>query len=228
MIIDTIEALELLKDHDIRTARSKFVDSPEDAIAFAERRAAPDPRFMAIVLRRAAPAPNGGVDAEPMPKALHSEDAIRRAYAELAAGLEPGTILAQEAVDPGTPIAISGRTDPGKGKTLTLYSARHGVERMVPLDEAGAAVLASNFQAHQHHGHDERVRRMVEHLLLRVSAFFERSAVTDLHLAVRLHENGYTVLDATMQSPTALHAKHRLDPRAHDRKGDDYHPAGRE
>jgi hypothetical protein len=224
MIIDTVEALSLLKDHDIRVARTKAVDSAEDAIAFAERRNAPDPRLMPIVIRRAA-APNAAGEPVPAPKPLRTVDAIRRAYGELAGGLEPGTILAQDATDPGTPIEIAGRTDPDKGKTLTLFSARHGVERMVPLDEAGATVLATNFQAHGHHGADERTRRMLEHLLLRVSSFFEATPVSDLHLTVRLHENSYTVLDATMHSPKALHAKHRLDPRAHDRKGDDYHPS---
>jgi hypothetical protein len=226
MIIDTIEALNLLKDHEIRVARSKFVDSPEDAIAFAERRTAPDPRFMPIVHRPAGPAPSG--HAEPAPKPLRTEEAIRRAYGELTATLEPGKILAQEVVDPGTAISIVGRTDPEKGKTITLYSAAHGVERMLPIDESGAEILASNFQAHQHHGTDERARRMLEHLLLRVASFFEESGVTDLHLAVRLHENSYTVLDAVMHSSKALHVKHRLGAHARDRKGDDYHPAGRE
>jgi hypothetical protein len=219
MIIDTVEALNLLKDQGIRVARSKVVDSAEDAIAFAERRTARDPRFMAIVLRRAGSAADG--HAEPTPSPLRTEEAIRRVYGELTAALEPGKVLAQEATDPGTAVTIVGRTDTEKGKTLTLYSATHGVERMVPLDEAGATVLATNFRAHQHQTPDERTRRMLEHLLLRVSAFFEQSGVTDLHLAVRLHENAYTVLDATMRSAQALHVKHRLDARAHDRKGDD-------
>lgn len=50
---------------------------------------------------------------------------------------------------------------------------------------------------------------MLEHLLLRVSAFFEETPVTDFRLAVRLHENSYAVLDAWMASPRALHVKER-------------------
>jgi len=69
---------------------------------------------------------------------------------------------------------------------------------------------------------------MLEHLLMRVSKFFEKSGVSDLRLDVRLHDNSYSVIDASMHAPRPLHIKQRLAPRAHDRKGDEYHPAGRQ
>ena len=98
----------------------------------------------------------------------------------------------------------------------------------MPLGEAGAEYLATHFQAHHHHGANDKGRRMLEHLLLHVATFFEDSGVSDFSLGVRLHENSYTVLDAVMKAPRALHLKERLDPHAHDRKAADYHPAGRE
>jgi hypothetical protein len=208
MIIDTIEALSLLKERGIRVARSKFVDSPEDAIAFAERRTAKDPRLVPIVLR-------------PDETPLHDEGAIRQAYARrVQAGDEK--VLAQTATAAGTPVVIAGRIEDGR-KVVAVPSGTHGIERMVPLDTAGAEVLALHIRDFHHHGADEKAHRMVEHLLLRVSAFFEQTPVTEFRLTVRLHENSYTVTDASMTSPKALHLKKRLGHHAHDdRKGEEY------
>jgi hypothetical protein len=213
MIIDTIEAFKLLTHYGIRVARSKFVDSAEDAIAFAERRTAKDPRLVPIVLR-------------PDETALHDENAIRQAYARRAQDGN-GKILAQTATDPGTEIGIAGRTDDGQ-KLIALQTANHTIERMAPLDSAGAEVLALNLQDFQHRGSSEKKHRMLEHLLLRVSALFEETPVTAFRLTVRLHENSYTVLDASMTSPKALHLKERLGHHAHDdRKGEEYRSPAR-
>ncbi len=226
MIIDTIEAFKALKQHGIRVARSTFADSAEDAIAFAERRTARDPRFMPIVLRNIVPGTQGNTESTPAESPLRTEDAVRQAYGHLVQVGTNGKILAQAITNPGTDITIVGRTNEACGKTIALHSATHSVERMIPLDSVGAEALALNFQGYHHRGSSEKERRMLEHLLVRVSAFFETSGVTDFRLVVRMHENSYTVLDASMRSPKALHFKERLDPRAHDRKGDEYHPAG--
>lgn len=212
MNIEMIEAFKALKHYGIHAARSKIVDSAEDAIAFAERRDARDPRFMPIVLRSSSPGVNPGRG--PAPSALQTERAIRHTYEHLVQSAV-GKILAQEATEAGTDIAIAGRTDASDGKIIALQSAVNGVERMVPLDSAGAEFLASNFQGHHHHGTSEKARRMLEHLLLRTSAFFEHSGASEFRLTVRLHENSYTVIDASMTAPNALHLKDRLDPHAH-------------
>jgi len=226
MIFDTIDSFKALKHYGIRVARSAFVDSAEDAIAFAERRNARDPRFMPIVLRSIVPGAPGNAESAPAEAPLRTEPAIRQAYGHLVQVGTNGKILAQAVTDPGTDITIVGRTKEALGKAIALHSATHSIERMIPLDPAGAEVLALNFQGYHHRGSSEKARRMLEHLLVRVSAFFETSGVTDFRLMVRTHENSYTVLDASMTSPKGLHFKERLDPRAHDRKGDEYHPAG--
>jgi hypothetical protein len=218
MNIEKIEALKALKHYGVHTARSRMVDSPEAAIAFAERRNAPDPRFMPILLRCG----------DETSDALETEDAIRRAFEYFARSSSTQQMLAQEVIGSGTDITIAGRTDPDDGTVIELRGAKHRAQRMMPLGDAGAEFLATNFQAHHHHGADDKARRMIENLLLRVSAFFEDSGVSEFSLRVRLHENSYTVLDAVMNAPKALHLKERLDPHAHDRKAADYHPAGRE
>ena len=226
MTIDTIEAFKLLKHYGIRVARSKVVDSPEDAIAFAERRTAKDPRFMPIVLRRIISGAPDNARAAVAASALHTEDAIRQAYANFAGAGTNGKPLAQAVTDPGTDIAIVGRTEEARGKIIALRSATHSVECMVPLGSAGAEVLALNLQGFHHHGSSEKAHRMLEHLLIRISAFFEKTPVTEFRLAVRLHENSYTVVDAAMTSPKALHVKERLDRHAQDKRGEGYHPSG--
>lgn len=229
MILDKMESFALLKHYEIRAVRAKHVDSAEDAIAFAERRNAPDPRFLPIVLHANEP------EAEPsIPAAgehpLKTEEAIRHAYAELVHRVGAGErrIWAHEAVEPGSEIAISGRTDEAKGKVVSLQSATHSVERMLPINAAAAEALAENFEGYHHRGSREQTRRMIEYLLERVSELFEQTPITAFRLTMRLHENSYTVLDASMTSPKAVHLRPRLDPRAHDRKGDDFHPAGRQ
>jgi hypothetical protein len=205
------------------------VDSPEDAIAFAERRNAKDPRFMPIVLRRmisAVPAVNSHVAAAA--SALHTEAEIRHAYAELAGAGTTEKILAQTVTDPGTNITIVGRTEEANGKVMALDGVAHSVECMVPLGSAGAEVLARNSHGLAHHGSSEKAQRMLEHLLMRASELFEETPMTAFRLTVRLHENSYSVIDASMTSPKALHLKDRLDRHAQDRRGEGYHASGRQ
>lgn len=45
---------------------------------------------------------------------------------------------------------------------------------------------------------------------------------------VRRHDNAYTILDATLRVARPLHFGKRLAHHAHDRKGYDYHPLGRQ
>ncbi len=218
MNVDKMEALAALGHYGIRVARSKHVDSAEDAVAFAERRNAPDPRFVPIVLRVAGAAAQAP---------LESVEAVREAYAAIRRHTaEP--ILAQVFTGPGTDIVIFGKTDESLGKTIGVHSATHSVQRAVPLGPESARELASEYEGHGHHGSRESARRMLEHLLIRISDLFAGTEVSELRVDVRLHENEYAVLDASMTSPKALHIKPRLDKRAHDRKGDEYRPAGRE
>lgn len=227
MILDKMEAFKALERFDIRVARTAYVDSAEAAVAFAERRDARDPREMPIVLRPAAqPLMRAGFGAE---RPLKTEEAIRLAYERVVASLGSGArVLAQEVTERGTDVMITGETKEVSEKTIALHGGDHVVQRMVPVDGAGAAALAGNFQAYHHRPSSEHAQRMLEHLLQKISTFFEQTPVTEFQLAVRLHENGYTVLDASMISPKPLHLVARLDPRAHDRKGDDFRPAGRQ
>jgi len=229
MIIDRIDALEALAHYDIRVARSKYVDSADDALAFAARRTAPDQRLLPIRLYGAFPGVALGstpaFSESPFTDRESIEDAYRRLAPKVAAA--GGRVVVQDAVPPGTEVAIEGSVDQALEKVIAVRSQTHRVEQMAPLDSAGAATLAANFEAHHHHGSREHVRRMLEHLLLKVSRFFEESAIERFELdPVRLHENTYAVLDAIVVGSRPLHVKHD-ESDARDRKGH-YRPSGRQ
>lgn len=229
MNIDRIDLFEALAQHDIRVARSAYVDSPEGALAFAGRRTAPDARLVPIRLLGVFP----GVLAKDVPAFSESpfsdpesiEDAYRRIGPKtIAAG---GRVLAQAATEPGTDMAVACRIDAALGKIIAVGSTAHSVQHLIPLDAAGAATLAASIQAYEHRGSREQVRRMLEHLLIRVARFFDASGLERLDLnPLRLHANSYTVLDAVAAGAQPLAVRH-VDAGARDRKGH-YHPSGRQ
>jgi len=231
MILDKIDGFTALTRSGMHVARTRYVDSAEDAIAFAARRDARDERAVPILLRAIGRGDDGRTAGLLVEKPLTDHKAIRRVYRELMpqVGSAGDRILAEASTEHGTDIAIEGRTDASLGKVVVLRNHAHSVERMVPLDPDGAETLVAGFQGYHHQPPSEKMRRMLEHLLMRVSAFFEETGVESFVLdPVRLHENSYTILDATLRSHRPLHISKRLAPNAHDRKGYDYRPSGRQ
>jgi hypothetical protein len=196
-----IEILTALEQAGVNVVRARAVDSPEDAIAFAERREASDPRFMPIVLR----ADSGTT----LP--LDSEKAIRRAYERLT-GAGIGTIVALNAVPAGETLTIVGESNGRKTVRVQGHTSQE-----IPLDAERAALLAA---AVRDYGHrlPEKTRRMLEHLFLHLSAFFEAPALRAFTTTVRLHDGSYTVVDAAASSSGPLHVHSVLGPHARDRK----------
>jgi hypothetical protein len=231
MIIDYIEALGVLEHAGIRVVRAKYVDSAQDAVGFATRREARDPRVMPIVL---SCVPGDAAAAESNPPAngaLHTSEAIQAAHARLAApaGTVSRRILAQEYVESGTDVAITYRAEESGQKYLELRVGDHGTEQLLPINEAGVRILVENMFGYDHRGRSEKSRRMLGHLILRVCGLLDEFAIDTLELdPVRLHENTYTVIGATIGAPSRLHAGKRLSRHAHDRKAYGYRPSGRQ
>jgi hypothetical protein len=231
MTIDFLEALALLEHAGIRVVRAKYVDSAEDAVAFAMRSEAPNSRVLPTVLRSE---PHDGETAQPRATAgvvLHSSAAIQTEYGRLAATTQTAAtrILAQEYVGAGTDIALVYHAeDPGQ-KYLELRSGEHGAEQLLPIDESGARILAEHMLAHDHRGRSEKSRRMLEHLILRVCGLLDEFPIDTLELdPVRLHDNSYTVLGAAITAPSRLRVDRRLTSHARDRKAYGYRPSGRQ
>ena len=228
MILDKIDGFHALEHYGIHVARSAYVDSPEGAIAFAARRTAHDERMVPILLRIVEAGQTSPVARHAVDVPLPDDATIRRAYAAVTANLDltQRHVLAQEAVAAGTEIALVGRFDQRlEQKVVTLSSGQHGAEATVPLAAARAETLVMNFRPFHHHGASEKNRRMLEHLLLRVSEFFENDGVVGFELdPLRLEENTYAVLDAKVAVRHPLHLKERLSRHAHDAKEYGFRP----
>lgn len=231
MTIDNIEALGLLEHAGIRVVRSKYVDSAGDAVAFASRREARDPRILPIILSTvqsgaSKPKQRPGAD-----DALHSSATIQAAYERLASSVAAPaqSILAQEYIANGTDIALAYGTNDSGHEFLELRNGEHAAEQLLPIDEAAARTLVEHMLAHDHRGRSEKGRRMVEHLILRVCGLLDEFPIEALELdPVRLHENSYTVLSAVITAPSRLRVEKRLPKNARDRKAYGYRPSGRQ
>ena len=229
MYLDPLQCLQALELSDIRVARSDYVDSAEGAIAFATRRTARDERLVPILLRIVSAGPLRYDPAHFSP-ALAGVDPIRRAYDALAQRLDHNAgehVLAQEASEHGTDVAVDGHSDERSRRIVRLRSGEHGAERTLPLDEQAAAQLVRDFQPYHHRLGEAHTRHMLEHVVLRIARFFVEFDLDGFAIdPLRLHENGYTVLAATATASHALHLKERLDRHAHDRKEYGFRPSG--
>jgi hypothetical protein len=229
MLLDKIETLRAVERHGIRVVRAKYVDSAEEAIAFAARREMDDGQSLPIVLtiavHQASTLPSRIRATIP----LRDPEMIRSAYQFFAAEAEVfgDRVIAQDFIPPGTNLTIAGRKDDEGRKLLALRCGEHGLERLVPIESAAAESLAANVLAHDHRGPSVHWRRMLEHLVGRASRLFESPNIDSLVLEpIRLHENTYTVLDAEIGSTSRLRIRTRLARHAHDRRSESYHPAG--
>jgi hypothetical protein len=221
MIVDKAEGLNALERAGMRVARFAYVDSAEDAIAFAGRREARDERFVPISLR-----PASKRLADRTEQSLLGEAPIRDAFDRLRSRVAD-PILAQIEVEDGTDVSIHARVDEHGRKFIELRGRTHSAEEPMPLDEQRAHLLAENYSAFGHKPPKSR-ETMLEHCLLQVAKFVEESGVEQLSIEpLRLHESTYSVLDATMTSEHPLHAKPLLRKDARDRKGH-YVPSGRQ
>ena len=211
MVNDFIETFAEFEHLGIRTVRATMVDSAEAAIAFAQRRTARDTRMVPIVLRT----PEGLTDV------LTTDSEIAAAYDRVRKSRTPW-IAAQDAVAPGEEVCVIGATDNHGRKFMRVMDQTEPV----PLTLDAAAALALSVREYKHR-EPLKTRRMLEHLFLSFSAFFQHPALTGFSATVHLHENGYTVIDGVTTSTHVLKLPRESGKHARDRKGH-YRPSGRQ
>src|SRR4029077_16146745 len=110
-LLDYIKAYQLLKKYDIRSVKSDYVNSADDAVKFA----AGEPIVLKALSQKALHKSKSGL----IELNLISDKEIRSAYNQLekkAARFRPFKILAQHMVKNGLEIIIGGKTDPQFGK----------------------------------------------------------------------------------------------------------------
>ncbi len=212
MIMDPIDALELLREAGIRVARARYVESPEDAVFFADGR----PIVLRVVLSGSLATPTATGNA------LQTTDAIRHAfksYEPQADTFATGHVLAQRSISSGTDIAIECRNDEELGRIVELRSGSHRVHRLVPIESLQAETMLDDFHAKHGIAHDAKSTRMLAHLIERLCVIFADPGVTRITLdPVRLHDSTYDVLGAAVEARRALPLKPRLARDAHDSK----------
>ena len=212
MIFETIDALELLREHGIRVVRSSYVDSAQDAVYFAEHRP--------ISLR----AVSSGHSANPpiAENDLCESQAIRHAYERIVSHVEKsanGHVLAQRTIEPGTDIAIECRNDPTLGPIVEIRSGTHHAHRLAPIDELQAEAMLNEFHAKHGIAPAAKATRMLAHLLLRVGAVFAEDGIERVMLdPIRLHDSTYDVIGASVEARHPIALNRRLGKHAHDRR----------
>lgn len=212
--VDVIDAFTLLKEYGIIVSRAGYVDSAENALVFANRRP--------IVLYGLSANGHGYDPAHGEPAS--GDAAIRASYNRLSATY--GTkLFAHEDIERGTDITVYGN-ERNAGKLLKFISGAHSVERMCPVSEDAAESMLAEFRSHRALGSNEKAVRTLAHLFVKTSKMYCESGIDAFKLLVRVHDNGYKVIDAVMTAERMPKIKARLGHHALDRKSYDYRPSG--
>lgn len=215
--IDIIDCFALLESYGITTARSAYVDSAENAIVFANRRP--------ISLYALRPDGRGYVSSDAHVD-VHGDDAIRKAYRSLTAKAGQ-RVFVQAEVEPGSGIRLEGDERNGE-RIIRLLAGSHEVERFCPLSEDIAEGMLRDVRSSRSIASNEQSVRMLAHLFVKASQMYVESGMDDFVLWIRVHDNGYKVIDAAMTAERMPEIAHRLGKHAHDRWSYDYHPSGRQ
>ena len=214
--LDVIDSFVLLESYGISVARSAYVDSAENAIVFANRRP---------ISLYALQKDGRGYDPSDGQEDVHGDDAIRKAYRSLTANAG-ARVFAQAEVEPGTGIRVAGYENNGN-KHIRLLAGSHEVERFCPLSDETAEAMLEDVRSARSIASSEQARRMLAHLFVKASEMYEECGIDDFVLWIRVHDNGYKVIDAKMNARRMPKIAHRAGKHAHDRWSYDYHPAVR-
>src|SRR5581483_8623068 len=103
----------------------------------------------------------------------------------------------------------------------------HHIERACPLPEYAAESMLDDFRSHKALASNEKGLRMLAHLFVKVAEMYVDSGIDGFLIRVRVHDNGYKVVDAHMTTERMPEIKARLNHHNRDRKSYDYHPSGR-
>jgi len=193
MIVDTLTVLDLLRERGVRVARSRYVTSAKQAVAFAAR----GPIALRLVPALYASGSSIAIND------LTTSQMVRRAFERLASQAERfagGQILAQRMVDPGTDIAIRCRADAALGRIVEVRNGVHRVQGAAPLDARAAQAVLTEFFERAHVALDPAAIRTLTRLMVQVCAIFVNTASSRLTLdPVRLHDDKYDVIGATLE-----------------------------
>jgi hypothetical protein len=193
MIVDTLTVLDLLRERGVRVARSRYVTTAKQAVAFAAR---------GPIALRLVPGSYGSGSSLTI-NDLTTSQMVRHAYDRLAAQAEKfagGQILAQRMVGPGIDIAIRCRADAVLGRIVEVRNGIHRAQGAAPLDACEAQAVLTEFFERAHLTYDPAAMRTLALLMVRVCAIFMNTASSRLTLdPIRVYADKYDVIGATLE-----------------------------
>ena len=199
MLVDYYKARGVLDRYGIRSVRSGYVGSGDEAVSFWGNKGA---IVLKVISQRALHKSKSGL----VVVGLRTEPDIRKAYAALqkkAAGLKPYKIIAQQMVTGGIEIIIGGNIDPQFGKMILLGLGGIYVEtfkdfalRLCPITRYDALSMLDQLKSKNVIAPDNKSREMIVGLLMKASKMFGNNDFSELDLnPIILHGGGYDAVD---------------------------------
>ncbi|MGC8478470.1 MAG: acetate--CoA ligase family protein [Candidatus Micrarchaeia archaeon] len=200
VLLDYLEAEKMLRKYGIKTARSAYIKSGEEAVSFSGGK----PIVMKVLSQQALHKSKSGL----VKLNLYNEDKIIDAFSYLekqakALKLKDYRILAQEMAPNGIEIIVGGKTDPQFGKLILLGLGGIYVEafkdvalRVCPISSYDAKSMISQLKSRSIIASSPESASMVESLLMRASKMIMENDISELDLnPIILHSNGYVAVD---------------------------------
>ncbi len=200
VLLDYIEAERMLKRYGIKTVRSAYVKSGEEAVRFSNGK----PLVMKVLSQQALHKSKSGL----VKLNLYTEKEVRDAFSYLAKRasslkLSGYKILAQEMAPSGIEIIVGGKVDPQFGKLVLVGLGGVYVEafkdvavRVCPIGSYDAKSMISQLKSRSVIAPNPGAERMVESLLLKASKMIMENNISELDLnPVILYPDGYNAVD---------------------------------
>ncbi len=197
-LLDYIKASVLLEKYGIRSIRSSYVSTPEEAIKFAGEKN--------IVLKLLSSKALHKSKAGLVKVGLFDEKHIRSAFGDLVnkgKELKPYKIVAQEMSFGGIEVIIGSNIDQQFGKMVLIGLGGIYVEsfkdtslRICPITRQDAQDMVDQLKSRDVITHGGKSRDMIVGLILKVAKLVQENDISELDLnPVIIRENGYDVVD---------------------------------
>lgn len=199
VLVDYLEARNLLSKYGINSVQSKYVSTAQEAVKFSAGEK--------IVLKGISDKALHKTKAGLVKLNLSSSADITNAFNQItrdAKKFAPYKILAQKMTKSGIETIIGGRTDPQFGKLILIGLGGIYVEvfrdfalRVCPLRKYDAEQMLEQLKSKSVITYQGKGEKMLIDLLLKTSKLLsENDAIKEIDLnPVIVHENGYDVVD---------------------------------
>lgn len=188
----------MLKKYGIESIRSKYVNSKEEAIRFADGKS--------IVLKLISEKQLHKANAGLVKVNLDTNANIEKAFDELKGkgkSLSPYKIIAQDSAKQGVEAIIGSRVDSQFGKLILFGLGGSYVEalkdvsiRLCPIDKYQAGQMIEQLRSSALITHNGKATERIESLLMQASKMIEKENIEELDLnPVIIREDGYDIVD---------------------------------